>query len=189
MLLAHHQPRWARRAATLATTAVVALGPAASLDTAPELIGRETAASVAPPVAPAAVRDRGADTGDTMSIADVEVPDPLVLDSGEAVDSVKVWENQRRPELLEAFAEHVYGRSLPEPDSGDLTFDTQTLSDGGKKVGIEVTGPEGSASFTLRVFVPDGGTPKGTFLLIDHRGSVGDEPGSSGYAPIPTILD
>ncbi|WP_337826946.1 glucuronyl esterase domain-containing protein [Pseudonocardia sp. UM4_GMWB1] len=127
--------------------------------------------------------------GATMSLDGTRVPDPLVLDNGDTVDSVDDWESQRRPELLEAFADHVYGHTLPTPEPDEVTFDDQPLSEGGKKVSIEVTGPEGSASFTLRLFVPDNGTPKGTFLLIDHRGSVGDQPGSSGYAPIPTILD
>ena len=50
-----------------------------------------------------------------------------------------------------------------------------------------MTGPEGTASFTLRLFTPSSGKPKGTFLLIDHRGSVGDDPSSGGYAPVSTI--
>ena len=50
---------------------------------------------------------------------------------------------------------------------------------------ITVTGPSGSGSFNLTLFVPKAGAkPRGTFLMIDHRGSVGDDPTrSSGYAP------
>jgi hypothetical protein len=42
----------------------------------------------------------------------------------------------------------------------------------------------------VTLFVPKGKTkPRGTFLLIDHRGSVGMDPGqSSGYAPVKAIL-
>ncbi|MDN5918957.1 MAG: acetylxylan esterase [Pseudonocardia sp.] len=124
----------------------------------------------------------------TMTVEGTRVPDPLALDNGDTVESVQAWERQRRPELLDAFQTHVYGQSLPEPT--DIAFDEQTLGDGGKKVAIEVTGPEGSASFTLRLFVPASSEPKGTFLLIDHRGSVGDDPNSSSdYAPVTTILD
>lgn len=100
---------------------------------------------------------------------------------------MQAWEQQRRPELLEAFQEHVYGQSLPDPEK--ITFD-DSGGRSAKTVTITVTGPAGSASFTLRLFVPDAGTPKGTFLLIDHRGSVGDDAGSSsGYAPTAKILD
>lgn len=132
-------------------------------------------------------QDSGTAGDATMTLAGTRVPDPLVLDNGDTVDSVQTWERQRRPELLEAFRDHVYGQPLPE--ATEITFNEQSLSDGGKKVTIEVTGPEGSASFPLRLFVPTGETPKGTFLLIDHRGSVGDEPSSSGYAPVTTILE
>ncbi|OLL73655.1 MULTISPECIES: acetylxylan esterase [unclassified Pseudonocardia] len=122
---------------------------------------------------------------------DDAVPDPLVLDDGARVDDIATWENRRRPELLAAFREHVYGQSLPEPL--DMTVDDgagPAAPGAARRVTIGVTGPEGTAEFTLRTFVPGQGRPKGTFLLIDHRGSVGDDPGStSGYAPVATILD
>ncbi|RUQ02670.1 hypothetical protein D8M34_17875, partial [Microbacterium sp. HSID17254] len=116
---------------------------------------------------------------------DLGVPDPLVSGSGERITSARAWERQR-PELLAAFEENVYGTSLPAP--AKTTF-SEAGGGGGsaKKVTITVTGPEGDASFTLRLFTPTTGTPKGTFLLIDHRGSVGDDPGSGGYSPAATI--
>lgn len=138
----------------------------------------------------------GVRAGATVTVAGVEVPDPLVSADGDPVTTVQSWERQRRPELLDAFADHVYGHSLPEPT--DITFDTDNNDTGGdessgegggvvKTVMITVTGPEGAASFPLRLFVPDG-EPVGTFLLIDHRGSV-DDGGGSGYAPVEAILD
>lgn len=174
-------------AATLLLSAVLTLAPPG-----PPTAGGLVARSIPLPATAAAADDSGqAADGGTMSIDGTTYPDPLVLDDGEQVDSVQTWERQRRPELLDAFADHVYGQSLPDPT--DITFDEQTTGgDGdGRKVGIEVTGPEGSASFTLRLFVPDTDrTPTGTFLLIDHRSSVGDDPGaSSGYAPVTQILD
>ncbi|PKB41383.1 bile acid acyltransferase/acyl-CoA thioester hydrolase-like protein [Pseudonocardia alni] len=116
---------------------------------------------------------------------DLGAPDPLMSDSGERITSARAWE-QQRPELLAAFEENVYGTSLPAPTK--TTF-SEAGGGGGsaKKITITVTGPEGDASFTLRLFTPSSGTPKGTFLLIDHRGSVGDDPGSGGYAPAATI--
>lgn len=123
---------------------------------------------------------------DTISIDGVELPDPLKSDAGDVVGSAAAWERERRPELLKAFQENVYGTTLPAP-----TRTTYRDAGGGngsaKKVTITVTGPAGSASFTLRLFVPSSGKAKGTFLLIDHRGSVGDDPSSGGYAPASTI--
>ncbi|HKM54199.1 MAG TPA: hypothetical protein VJY33_12385, partial [Isosphaeraceae bacterium] len=38
------------------------------------------------------------------------LPDPLVLKSGQRVTSAKVWWNQRRPEIVEDFDKEIYGR-------------------------------------------------------------------------------
>jgi hypothetical protein len=38
------------------------------------------------------------------------LPDPLVLRNGKRVTSAKVWWNQRRPEIVEAFDREIYGR-------------------------------------------------------------------------------
>jgi hypothetical protein len=42
------------------------------------------------------------------------LPDPLVLDSGQPVTSAEVWNTQRKPELLEHFAREIYGRTPDE---------------------------------------------------------------------------
>ena len=155
---------------------------------------------------------------------DLDLPD--IPDSATQTDrsspsvSVTEWETQDRPQLLHAFAEHVYGRPLPAPDT--MTFDVTDLNvtdlDGadlttergdtggdtvggsvdvsgggsvgvsGKKIVIGVRGPGGQARFTLRLFTPAGREVHGTFLLIDHRGTVGDTGSTSGYAPITQIV-
>ncbi|MDN5763936.1 MAG: hypothetical protein L0H41_16685, partial [Microlunatus sp.] len=174
--------RWCARAAAwlMASAAVLTLAGPVGPGPAPE---RSTPSDAAltliaddEPLDESTTDDDATGGGATMTLEGTQVPDPLALDNGDTVDSVQTWERQRRPELLEAFQAHVYGQSLPEP--ADIAFDEETLGDGGKKVAIEVTGPEGSASFTLRLFVPASSEPKGTFLLIDHRGSVGDDPNS-----------
>ncbi|WP_083275938.1 dienelactone hydrolase family protein [Pseudonocardia sp. HH130630-07] len=119
-------------------------------------------------------------------------PNPLQLNTGGSADSVASWEGQRREELLSEFRENVYGQSLPLPT--EQTFDvTEAEVDGivRRNVTISVTGPEGTGSFDLRLFLPKADRPPlGTFLMIDHRGSVGDSPSaSSDYAPIPTITE
>ena len=38
------------------------------------------------------------------------LPDPLVLNNGKKVTTAKVWWNQRRPEIVEAFDREIYGR-------------------------------------------------------------------------------
>ncbi|WP_226353159.1 S9 family peptidase [Pseudonocardia sp. ICBG601] len=58
----------------------------------------------------------------------------------------------------------------------------------GRKVVIAVTGPAGTARFTLRLFTPAGREVRGTFLLIDHRSAVDDTGSTSDYAPISQIV-
>lgn len=129
------------------------------------------------------------DTSGAITIGGQRYPDPLRLDDGSPVTDRQTWENARRDELLAAFRENVYGRSLPLPEQ--QSFDVSSTDLGGvtrKDVRIGVTGPEGTGSFPLRLFVPDGERPRGTFLMIDHRGSAGDDANStSGYAPVATI--
>lgn len=128
----------------------------------------------------------------TVTIDGTEYPDPLRLNNGAPVDSVATWEGERRAELLADFRQHVYGQNLPDPIA--QTFDVESTDVDGvtrKIVKINITGPHGSGSFDLKLFVPKtGGTPRGTFLMIDHRGSVSDDPNqSSGYAPVSKITE
>ena len=45
--------------------------------------------------------------------ANLHLPDPLVLKSGEKVETAEVWWNRRRPEIVEDFDREIYGR-VPE---------------------------------------------------------------------------
>ncbi|ALE76107.1 hypothetical protein FRP1_07815 [Pseudonocardia sp. EC080625-04] len=125
-----------------------------------------------------------------MSIDGTDYPNPLQLRNGGPVSSAAIWENTRREELLADFRENVYGQSLPMPT--EQTFDVTPTDVGDvtrKIVKIDITGPEGTGSFDLKLFLPKGESkPRGTFLMIDHRGSVSDDPTqSSDYAPVSKI--
>jgi N-acetylglutamate synthase-like GNAT family acetyltransferase len=39
------------------------------------------------------------------------LPDPLLLSDGSTVDDARTWHERRRPELLDLFARHMYGRT------------------------------------------------------------------------------
>ena len=51
---------------------------------------------------------------DEAKIPKYSLPDPLVMESGKPVTSATRWNETRRPEILELFQKHVYGRA-PEP--------------------------------------------------------------------------
>ncbi|MEU7814791.1 acetylxylan esterase [Pseudonocardia sp. NPDC049154] len=128
----------------------------------------------------------------TVTIDGEEYPNPLRLHNGAAVTTAAEWENTRRAELLADFRENVYGQSLPAPTT--QTFEVASTDFPAvtrKIITITVTGPQGTGSVDLTLFVPKtGAKPRGTFLMIDHRGEVGDDPDrSSGIAPVSTITD
>ena len=52
---------------------------------------------------------------DEARVPSYALPDPLILESGEAVTSIEGWRH-RRAEILELFRTHVYGRSPGAPD-------------------------------------------------------------------------
>lgn len=127
----------------------------------------------------------------TVRIAGQDYPNPLRFDNGEAVTTPAEWEGKRRAELLAEFRQNVYGQDLPLPNAETYKVASTDFPTAVRKVvTIAVTGPQGSGSFAVTLFVPKtDGKPRGTFLLIDHRGSVGADPGqSSDYAPVSTIL-
>lgn len=52
-----------------------------------------------------------------------QLPDPLMLTTGGAITDPEVWYREQRPNLLETFASHVYGR-VPE---GDIDVEYKVL--------------------------------------------------------------
>ncbi len=53
-----------------------------------------------------------ADTNyDESKVPRYELPDPLVCFDGRKVTDAATWRDVRRPEIVRAFAEHIYGRT------------------------------------------------------------------------------
>lgn len=117
-------------------------------------------------------------TTTAASLAASPLPDPLISKGGAKIASVDQWEHLRRPELLELFREHVYGRNPVErPDA--FRFEASSTGDAFdglaicRKVNITFAGPHGELTFPLTLYIPkpDGNrvTPRGCFLLIVNR--------------------
>ena len=51
------------------------------------------------------------DEGKANPFADI--PDPLTMNNGQKVTTVKMWWDERRPEIVEMFEKYVYGRVPP----------------------------------------------------------------------------
>jgi hypothetical protein len=95
---------------------------------------------------------------------------------GDPVRTPEQWSETRRPEILELFRTHIYGR-MPVGRPGDLSFEiaeTNPLAMDGlatrKQVDIRYTGPGGEGVIHLVLFVPNHAPkPVPGFLLICNR--------------------
>ncbi len=107
------------------------------------------------------------------------------------------WEKLRRPELLELFREHVYGRNpIERPDN--LRFEVASTRDAFdglavcRQVNITLAGPRGELTFPLVVYLPKNQLqPRGCFLLIVNRSRkiiTDAEQAPNGFWPVRDIL-
>jgi (4-O-methyl)-D-glucuronate---lignin esterase len=117
------------------------------------------------------------------NVPDYTLPDLLRMEDGIKVDSVETWQAKRRPEILELFRKHVYGRApigRPEGMTFDV-FDVDPKAMGGaatrKQVKINFTGEEDGLAMKLILFIPnDIPKPAPGFLLICNRGPENIDP-------------
>jgi hypothetical protein len=142
--------------------------------------------------------------------AELNLPDPLIANDGTVIDSREKWEQIRRPEILELFREHVYGRRPSgfvdkEPfgntvaprviNSNHYITDTFNLAGGAvrmEKIRTEFDTPNGKGELNLIVMFPSEikepfSVP--AFLLICHRDPENIDPSkSNGFWPWEEIV-
>jgi pimeloyl-ACP methyl ester carboxylesterase len=114
-------------------------------------------------------------TGVTLHGARIELPDVLTMQSGQKVTTSQQWTTQRRPQVLELFRKHIYGRAtVGRPET--LKFEpslTPNMMNGAatrKLVNISYEGRGGKGTIRLILFVPTAATkPVPCFLLINNR--------------------
>jgi hypothetical protein len=122
---------------------------------------------------------------DESKVPHYTLPNPLLMQDGAAVKDAEAWRTQRRPELLDLFAEHVYGRSPPRPET--IPFQIVSTHDdalGGKatmkQVDVGFLGETDKAGprMSVLLFVPKTGRPAPAFLGLNFNGNhaVHDDP-------------
>lgn len=121
-----------------------------------------------------------------------DLPDPLTLNDGTPVTTTDTWNVRRRAELLSLFSEQVYGSILPPPINESFAETVTTFDNAIRKlVDITVSGPYGSTTFRMRLFLPTyvTDTPAPVFLLIDNRNVATDDPHqSTEFFPVSQAL-
>ncbi|MGV3602953.1 MAG: acetylxylan esterase [Dyadobacter fermentans] len=134
---------------------------------------------------------------DESKVGEYVLPDPLELQNGKKITSVKEWEKQRRPEILSLFKEHVYGRS---PESFDkIAFRTVRQDESAmagkatlKEIEITVSQQAESVKINVVMFVPNGRKkPAPAFLLINNRSprnTLASRDSISGFWPAEQVI-
>ncbi len=110
-------------------------------------------------------------------VPDYDLPDPLVLESGERVTDAETWREKRRAEILALFRTHVYGRSPGRP--ANMTFEVSDVDRnalGGeatrKQVRVSFTGAPDGPGMEILVYLPAGTeAPAPTFVLLNFHGN------------------
>src|SRR5262245_33704143 len=96
---------------------------------------------------------------DEVRVPAYTLPNPFVLNNGSAVSDARLWNEQRRPELLEHFARSVYGRT--PTDILHLRFEQRSIDAtalGGAATRIELRllfGPGSEPSMDLLLYLPN----------------------------------
>jgi len=103
------------------------------------------------------------------------LPELLTTAQGASVTTADVWEKIRRPELLDSFQQHVYGRT-PIGRPAGLRFDgatsDQLMMHGTalrKQIHLVFQGPGGTGTIHVVAFIPKQQKPAPAFLLICNR--------------------
>ena len=114
---------------------------------------------------------------DPNKIPPFTLPDPLVLNNGYRVNSADQWQKQRRPELLNLFAEYEYGKT---PGGRPKEFAAEKLSESkalnGKAIMRQIrltfsSNPEIPALHVL-MFLPANATgPVPAFVGLNFKGN------------------
>lgn len=98
---------------------------------------------------------------DESKVPEYTLPDPLVLLNGDPVADADTWVSKRRPEILQLFEEHVYGKT----PSGALKMRSEVTSvdenalDGKairKEVALIVRTENGELQMNLLLYLPKG---------------------------------
>jgi hypothetical protein len=128
-----------------------------------------------------------------------ELPDPLLCADGTRVTTREQWEAKRRPEILELFRKHVYGRS---PGAGEVSFevletDAKAVDGKATRKRVRITSKQGgqqgkSFAFEVSVLTPNGAGGKVPgFVLINNRPVASADPTRAernGFWPAEEIL-
>ena len=114
---------------------------------------------------------------DESKVPAYTLPDPLILNNGEPVTDAQTWYSRRRPEILELFKTHVYGK-VPGPPTRfyyEIFEEDSNALDGRavrKQVWISFTGDSSGPGMEMLIYLPkEADQPVPFFLGLNFHGN------------------
>jgi hypothetical protein len=125
---------------------------------------------------------------DEAKVAPYTLPDPLVMADGRRVSSADMWRRQRRPELLRAYEDHIYGRVPANAPRVRWTVAETTMAREGAAVLKRVVGHVGTKAdgpqIRVAVYTPTHvKTRVPIILLMNFGGGAGRGNAATGEPP------
>lgn len=119
---------------------------------------------------------------DETAVPTYTLPSLLIRSNGKRVKNVRVWEKERKPEIISLFKQYVYGQTPAGFDS--IRFDVTKLQPGAmqgtatlKEIMIHLWNKGKHAHFSVTLFIPNGhNKPAPVFLLINNRSKKNTDP-------------
>lgn len=114
---------------------------------------------------------------DESKVGNYTLPDPLALQNGQPVRDSATWYKRRRPEILELFRTHVYGRSPGRPREMTFeVFDVEERALGGaatrKQVTVYFTRKKNGPKMDMLIYLPAAARkPVPVFLVLGFTGN------------------
>ncbi|MQY62987.1 MAG: acetylxylan esterase [Calditrichaeota bacterium] len=122
---------------------------------------------------------------DEAKVPEYDLPNPLVLSNGTEITTARLWWEQRRPEILALFEQHVYGKAPGRPE--DMRFETRSIDEEAldgratrKEVVVYFSGKKDSPKMEILIYLPNGvSKPVPTFVGLNLYGnhSIHHDPG------------
>lgn len=113
---------------------------------------------------------------DESKVPDFKLPEILQTATGQPVTTINQWKYQRRPEIVNTFAEQVYGQLPRDFDSiqFEIVSENSSTINGiatAKEIDITVSRNGNSLPIRLNLLIPnDADKPVPVTLLMNHRG-------------------
>jgi hypothetical protein len=121
---------------------------------------------------------------DEAKVGSYTLPDPLIATNGKRIKSAEEWTKSRRPEVLQLFSDHVYGKFPGRPEGLHYQVNSVDEALGGRAIRKQVTvhfgSDNGGPGMEILLYLPKGAKkPVPVFAGLNFYGNhtVNADPG------------